>query len=124
MTDNPVLDAERYNDALDNAADAAEAKSIETAKNLKTDFMHFALRDMKVPATFDKPYQAQNPITKERYIRHSTVSEVMYEALDLGDGPSTDDVFQFLGDAARNGNKLALTLIERMAAKWAEVNAA
>lgn len=124
MTDNPVLDAERHFDALEDAAEAAEAQLIESTKNLKADFIWSALRNVKAAATFDRPYQAQNPITKERYLRYSTVSEIMFESLDLGDGPSNDDLMQFLADEANTGNRAALALVERMAAKWAEVNAA
>lgn len=121
---SPTRDAECHVDALEDAAEAAEAAEIENAKNLKTDFMHFAMRDMKAPATFSKPYQAYGNLTGTEYLRHSTMGEIMFEALDLGDGPSTNDLMQFLSNEANTGNKAALALIERMAAKWAEVNAA
>lgn len=124
MTNNPVLDAERHFDALDNAAEAAEAELIENTRILKADFMCFALRNVVVPATFSKAYQGYNPTTGLKALRYSTVSEIMFEALDMGDGPSTDDLMQFLGNEANTGNRAALALVERMAAKWSEVNAA
>lgn len=126
MTDNPVFDAERHVDALEDSAEAAEAQLIEATKNLETDFISFALQDVKVPATFSETFVDYSlGIDKKRQC-YSTVAEIMAESLDYAGGPTFEELMQLLSDAAR-GMEIrpqALSLVKRMAAKYAQVNAA
>lgn len=126
MTDNPVLDAERHFDALEDAAEVAEAQLIEATENLETDFISFALQNVKVPATFSEPYTDCSLGMDKKRQCYSTVAEIMAESLDYAGGPTFDELMQLLSDAAR-GEEIrpqALNLVKRMAAKYAQVNAA
>lgn len=49
-----------------------------------------------------------------------TVGDIAFETIDHVKGPSFDDVFDVVQKAANSGDKLALDLVEKMAATFAK----
>ncbi len=96
----------------------------ERKEEMRTDFIHDALRDVKLPAKFAPMVDDYSKGASNKFSRYQTVGEVMFESLDYTNGPDYDDLLQLLADAARGADirPQALNLVKRMAATYARMN--
>jgi uncharacterized protein YgiB involved in biofilm formation len=129
-SDNPVEDADRYNDAQFKRSEAQHALEAE----LMDKFLNqCALGDANAlldwaptVADYDAMRKAKAPFTAAQcFQRRQTMAEVMYGACEYSSGPSFEMVMQLVINASLGlaVQDQAQALIKEMAAKWVWANA-
>ena len=120
-------DSQRIRDALDRLSDLQAQAEIATAEDFKTACSKGDANALPCFAPMVTDWTAVKPPVIAGQIlprRTPTLSEVMAESLDYGDGPSMTEAMQLILNAA-NGMDVkaqAQGLIDRMATTWAKFN--
>lgn len=120
-------DSQRIKDAMDTLSDLQARDEIANAEDFKTACRKGdanalpSFAPMVTDWTSVKPPVVAGQVMPKRV---PTLSEVMAESLDYGDGPSMTEAMQLILNAA-NGMDVqaqAQGLIDRMASTWAKFN--
>lgn len=97
-----------------------QEQSRQAEKNARLDFLELCRKgNAYAKAEFADLITTSINDTKRR----PTCAEIMVESLDYKNGPSFDDVMQFVLNASKKGNFEATELITRMSEVWAFHNA-
>lgn len=120
-------DSQRIRDAMDRLSDLQAQAEITAAEDFKTACQKGDANALPNFAPMVTDWTAVKPPVIAGQIlprRTPTLSEVMAESLDYGDGPSMTEAMQLLLNAASGANVQAQAqgLIDRMAATWAKFN--
>jgi hypothetical protein len=111
-------------DRTERMAVEAEAQAQEVAR-LKSEFLAAVnAGDMSAPTVF-APLRRSRYTSEPLAFHYPTVGQVLLESFDYSNGPALDDALAILCAVAQGEDctQAAKVLLERCAAKWAEMTA-